>query len=406
MRHIAGLAAPRSRRERARRVYVHVETLERRTLLSTSPLVIAGTAGSDTISVSLGSDGTLHATVNATTTNYTTAQYAGGIAIDTKAGGASGDSLSILSLPAVSTTVVSGGLLKATLGTDARGLQDIAATSLKLGGSTGALQLTANDSSDATARHLTLDAATASGMTYDVLHGLTPGDISAAAALLVVNLGNAGNTIDVNGTAPEPPSFAIVNLNTGNGNDTVNVHATAVGTILNINGQNGRDAVNVSGSDRTVANIQGVLNVSNPLGGTDLTIDDSGEFPGRTPAVTLDTFAAEPATYGTLQGLARAPINFAGTGLHSLVVQLSGITAPTLTVNDTPGGGAITFFNLASATVNGTAAGQSLSLHVSEAPGADSVTLNFRPAASGTEVSSTPTVSISISTGPPRQISS
>jgi hypothetical protein len=336
-----------------------VETMEVRTLLS---VAIHGTPGDDTITVAVGTGGALVVNVNGTTTTYTPTQYAGGISIDTGAAHTA-DSLTIAGLPAVQTTVVSGGLLKATIGTDARGLQDIAATGLKLGGSTGTLQLTVNDSSDATARHLTLGTATDSGVTYDVLHGLTPGDIRAAGSLLVINLGNAGNTIDVNGTAPAPnplPTFAIVNLNTGNGDDTVNVSATGSGTILNINGQNGHDHVNITDPAAGVRNIRGVVNVSNPLGHTSLLIDDSADVADR--GMSLNTFNAAGVAYGALQGLAPAAIDFAGSNMDTvnIIGPINGSSS--VVVNNTPGGGAITVSRLADAEVLGTAPGQSLQL--------------------------------------------
>lgn len=332
------------------------------------PLVIHGTSQDDTITVSVAAGGILKVNVNGTETDYTPAQYAGGITIDSGGSDSAGDSLTLLGLPAVRATATGEGMLKATVGSNARGLQDIVATSLTLGGATGTLQVTVNDSSDATARHLTLGTAADSGVTYDSLQGLTPGVIQAAASLLVINLGSAGNTIDVNGTAAVPTGFAVLNLNTGNGDDTVRVSATGTGTILNINGQSGHDVVNVGGDDGTVANIQGVVNVSNPLGGSDLTVDDSSVLPnGRPVAATLSTFQAQGTTYGSLTGLASVPINFAGSGLRILDVKLSQVNVSSLTVQNTPGGGPMTFEGLSSAVVEGVAAGQSLILHASEA---------------------------------------
>ena len=317
-------------------------------LLSVS---VHGTPGDDNISVSLGIGNSLVVNVNGAQSTYDAAQYAGGISIDTGNAHAF-DTLSIAGLPAVQTTARSGGLLKATIGSGARGLQDIAATSLQLGGSTGTLQLTVEDSADPTPRHLILDAATSSGVTYDVLHGLTPGDISAAASLLVVNLGDAGNTIDVNATAYVPPGFDVINLNTGNGDDTVNVNGTAAGTILNVNGQNGHDTVNV-----TTQSHHGVVNVNNPLGRTTLLVMNDAP---HTPGALLDTFSAAGATYGSLTGVGPGAINFDGANMDRVSVSggISGIQF--LTVNNTPGGGDISFSNTSEAVVNGVAANQVL----------------------------------------------
>jgi hypothetical protein len=332
--------------------------------VATSELTIRGTAGDDAITVSVGTNGILRAVVNGTETDYSAAQYSGGITIDSGGADAAGDSLTILSLPDVSTSVISAGLLKATVGSNARGLADISATSLTLGGSTGTLQLTVNDSADSTARHLTLDTATDFGVAYDELLGLIPGDIRVAALQLVVNLGNAGNRLDVNGTAPAPqrlPTWAVINLNTGNGNDTVNVSAAGAGTVLNINGQAGQDAVNIgdTGVDSVgLRNINGAVNVNNPLGQTAITLDAG--FQGGSN-VTLDTFDASGVTWGTLQGIAPGVINFSSVGLGSLSVT-AGVNGTSLTVKNTPGGGPLEFNGIALVEVMGVAAGQSLSV--------------------------------------------
>ena len=327
-----------------------------------APLVIHGTSHDDTITVSVAS-GILQVNVNGTETDYTPAQYVGGITIDTGGSDSAGDSLTILGLPAVQTTGFGEGLLKATVGSSSRGLADIAATDLKLGGSTGTVQLTVNDSSDATARHLTLGTSTDSGVTYDVLHGLTPGNIRATGSLLVVNLGNAGNTVDVTGTAPAPnpvPTFAVVNLNTGNGDDTVNVNATGTGTVLNINGQNGHDQVNLTDPAAGVQNVRGVVNVSNPLGHTTMLIDDTSDTATR--SLSLDAFNAGNVRYGILQGLGPAPIDFAGANVDRVNILGPLYVANSLVVNNTPGGGRIFISGLATARVLGTAPGQPLDL--------------------------------------------
>lgn len=442
------------------------EALEPRTLLSVN---ISGTAGNDTISLTVGAGGVLQATVNATTTTYTASQYSGGVTIDTKAGS---DTLNIAALPAVQTSIQDEGRLTVNLGTAARGLLDIAASRVVVGntnnGLEGPITLNVTDASDTTARHATISTTTSGnvGDTYNVLHGLSTGDIwfsafhvtattistggagdsidvnalgefdafpqipqvgtvtllvnhtgskvnvgspivqplfvegvsgsvalvvdesfnqnitlqtagtvagnnvlgqlavpsgfspgaisfeASAMASVAINCGDNGNTIQVLGTPNNVTGGSTgpsINLNTGNGADTVAVKATSPGTVLNINGQDGVDGVNF-GDAGNLQNVKGIVNVTNPLQFTYVSIDDSADAVSRT--ATLSTFSSGGTLFNSLAGLAPGVINFkggdvpaafisAGSGGNHLTVT-SAAQATALTVNTGAGDDQVT----------------------------------------------------------------
>jgi hypothetical protein len=411
------------------------ESLEQRTLLSVN---INGTTGNDTIALNVGTGGVLQATVNATTTNYTPAQYAGGITIDTNAGT---DTLNIAALPAVQALIQDEGHLTVNLGTASRGLQDIAATRVSVGNTNnsgeGPITLNVNDTGDPSARHATLNTVTSGnpGDTYNVLHGLSAGDIwfsvfdvpattittgaaadvidvttvgesgpspqvqqtstvtlfashsgtqvnvgnaiyqplyvegaagsvslsvdeslnqnltlqtsgvllgnnvlgqlsappgfspgsiyfqaSAILQPVVINCGNFGNTIQVLNTPTNTTggnSGPSINLNTGAGADHVTVRGSGTGTVLNINGQNAVDAVTI-GNSGSVQAVKGVVNVTNPLQFTDVVIDNSADVVAR--LVTVSTFIAGGAPFGSVAGLAPGVINFKGGDVSTVVL--------------------------------------------------------------------------------------
>jgi len=345
-----------------------------------SGLVIHGTNANDVIAVSLAANGNLLVTVNGVTSTYSSAQYAGGITIDTGHASGSGDTLNLLGLPAVPTNVKGEGPLSVNVGSDSRGVQDISAAPLTIGTGSGQgpIHLTINDASDATARIATVDTTTIDGIPYGALNCLAQGtidfDAGQVAPPVIVNAGNGGNHFIINHT----PAGTIINLDTGNGADTVDVKATGAGSVLNINGQNGADSVNIpntQGNEGSVRDIRGVVNVANPLGKTTLTVNDFGDQSVRT--VTLDTFTAGGVAYGTLQGLAPAPINFAGAQMKLVNVIGGAGGADLITVNNTPGGGEIDLVDFAAVTLLGVAAGQKMSIFLNATAPPESVTIDF-----------------------------
>ncbi len=105
----------------------------------------------------------------------------------------------------------------------------------------------------------------------------------AGVQSLLVEGGLSGNTVTVQGTATNTATTILA----GAGNDVVNVLATGVGGPLTVNGAGGSDLVRVgsvsaSAADTgreggTLANIQGVVTVSNSAGTATLVLDDSGD---------------------------------------------------------------------------------------------------------------------------------
>lgn len=294
-----------------------VEALEPRTLLSVN---IAGTSGNDTISLAVGSGGSLQATVNGTTTVYPSTAYAGGITLDT---GRGVDTLTISALPPVQTTVQNEGTLAVTIGSATRGVQDIAAPQLTVGNVSnpgqGTITLSVNASVDPEARTATIDANGAGtvGSTYDVLHGLGAGDIRFAvfdttAASISLN-SNAADSIVVNslGEFHAFPQTA----QTG----TVTLVANHAGTQVSV------------GSP-----ISQPLYIEGAAGSVALTVDES-----LNPTLTLQT--AGPVlgnnVLGELSsgpGFSPGPIFYEASAMLQRVTVNCGNSGSTITVLNTP----------------------------------------------------------------------
>jgi hypothetical protein len=199
---------------RTTRLLPAVEAIERRLLLSVSPslvsdpvppaaqLLVRGTDGNDIITVSVGTNGTLSATVNGRTTTYTPAQYAGGITVDTGATSGGHDQLTINSLPAVQTHVRAAASLDLTIGTDARGLQDIGGAidfRPSFVNPNQVVNVTVNDAGDPTARQATIRSVAVPGTSADadIIHGLSAGDITLVGLGARISTGSGADTLDV-----------------------------------------------------------------------------------------------------------------------------------------------------------------------------------------------------------------
>ncbi len=117
-------------------------------------------------------------------------------------------------------------------------------------------------------------------------------------------------------------------LNTGTGDDTVNVFATGNNT-LNIEGQDGADAVTLGSlAGVGMQDLTGVINVTNSLGFTALTLDDSEDTTGQTATIT------DNGTSGSVTGLSPANINYTDSALSSLTIN-GGSGGNTFTVDGT-----------------------------------------------------------------------
>jgi hypothetical protein len=143
--------------------------------------------------------------------------------------------------------------------------------------------LNIDDSADATARTVTLEATfTTGGQDGVSISGLAPASIGYG-------------DIDVSS----------LNLTTGSAADTVNVLDTDVTTNLSTSG--GNDVVNV-GNDGIAWDIHGTLNIRNPNGSSTLNISNAEGVDPQT--VTLSSFTSGGSSWDSITGLADAAINY------------------------------------------------------------------------------------------------
>ena len=128
---------------------------------------------------------------------------------------------------------------------------------------------------------------------------------------LTIDGGSGGNTFIVNDTT----GYATTDLNTGPGNDTVDVYASGAAG-LDIDGQGGSDAVTLGAlAGVGMQNLSGEIDVTNSLGVTALTLDDSGETLGETASLSDD------GTTGTVTGLSPATVQYSDTAISSLTIK-------------------------------------------------------------------------------------
>jgi hypothetical protein len=170
-----------------------------------------------------------------------------------------------------------------------------------------------NDQADTTPRTITLDADPAlTGI--GTITGLTAAKVIYRAndiGGLTINLGDAGNTIDVRNT--HTINTKTMTLNTGAGDDTVTLRRTF--SPIDIEGQGGTDVVTV-GDNGTVQGVTGDVRVSNTLGKTRLTVDNSADLVARTAIVDV-RLGDGP---GVVRQLAPAQVKYDPAALASLTV--------------------------------------------------------------------------------------
>ena len=228
---------------------------------------------------------------------------------------------------------------------------------------TGATSLTVDGSADDATTAVVTPASVTGPVTVDY----------AAVGSLSVRLGDAGNTVVVNGTS------APTDVTTGSGNDAVAVTATTAPLALHTGG--GANAVSLgSVAPSVLSALAGPVTVDG--GGADfLTLDDTGN---ATPA----TGTIAPAQ---ITGFTPAPVAYRGVGNVALslgtggnAVTVAGTSAPT-TVSTGAGTNAV--------TVNAPAVAAPLSLQGS---GNDAIALNATDAAArGVVVSGDQTTGLS-----------
>ncbi|MFL5329767.1 MAG: beta strand repeat-containing protein [Gemmataceae bacterium] len=238
-----------------------------------------------------------------------------------------------------------------------------------------------DDSGDATGRNATLDTTVVGAQTFGRLTGLgntaaiqyaiaNPGDVAS----VTIHGGSGGNTIGIN----QAGSAAVftTTLDTGTGADEVDVQATSANVTYVVNGQAGADSVNVGSTapaaGGTLANINGLVRITNPSSFTAVNIDDSGDATAQN--ATLDTTLVGAQTFGQLTGLGNsAPIQYAiantgdvngvtisgGSGGNTITVNQAGSTAIFTTTLNTGGGADVTNIQATSANVTYVIQGQS-----------------------------------------------
>ncbi len=148
-----------------------------------------------------------------------------------------------------------------------------------------------DDSADNALRLVTMDA--------NMIKGLAPAQIFYDEDILdslTIAGGSGGNFIVVKNT-PTNPGGVTTSLNSGAGADTVAVQATRGELFLD--GKNGMDTVRI-GTAGSVQGITGDVTVSNTIGMTALTVDDSADAVARIATIGADT----------ITGLAPAAIKY------------------------------------------------------------------------------------------------
>jgi len=184
---------------------------------------------------------------------------------------------------------------------------------IKIADLTGAYALSFHDENDAVPRTWTLDNDDGNDKaTIALSNPIAPITYVPSELLspLTINGGSGGNTFIVNDTT----SYVTTDLNTGPGSDTVDVFATGTQT-LNIEGQGGSDNVTLGAlADIGMQDLTGVINVTNALGVTALTLDDSEDTSGETASL------AGGGTTRTVTGLSHATINYSKTAVSRLTI--------------------------------------------------------------------------------------
>jgi hypothetical protein len=187
---------------------------------------------------------------------------------------------------------------RVTVGSPTAGVQNIAGPVNVFGSTDCFPTLTVDDSADTLARSgVQIGPAAVSGLTSP------PGAITFSnLGGLVVKSGSGANAFTISGTS------APTTLVTGSGTDTVTVQATSV--PLSIEGGGGFDYVTL-GNAGTMQGLLGPVSISDSLGHTNLTLDDSADSGTRYP--TIDS--------GSVTGLAPAPVRYAPDSIAGLTIK-------------------------------------------------------------------------------------
>lgn len=196
-------------------------------------------------------------------------------------------------------------------------------------------------------------------------------------SIVVDTTATGGVKVTMNGETVlfDPGLVTTINVQTLGGNNTVNVVSTPFGVTVNVNGGvNSKDTVTL-GSNGSLVNVAGPVNVSNSSGQTTLVVNDSSDATARSATITNNA----------VLGLSPGVIHYTGASLNSNHVPI-GVTA--LKVYGGSGGNtfdvqstaAQTPVDLSSGLGNDTVfvRGNSSALNILGNAGTDAVRLGFR----------------------------
>jgi hypothetical protein len=140
------------------------------------------------------------------------------------------------------------------------------------------------------------------------ISGLAPAPINYeledTTSPITMRVGSGVNTLTVTGGT----SFQTLYVQTSGG-DTLDVLALAAAVTLDITGTGGANTV-ILGNNGSVQDIQGTVNLDNPLDYTTLTVDDSADPSAHTAYLSTFTPGGDFDSWGSITGLAPGTINY------------------------------------------------------------------------------------------------
>jgi hypothetical protein len=155
-------------------------------------------------------------------------------------------------------------------------------------------------------------------------------NFDASFKTLTVNGTNTGFTNGVF-TVVDTPKNAVTTLNTGADNSAVHVQGTTGALFINAVG--GAQHVDI-GLNNSVQSIKGAVTITNSIGETGLTVNDTAG-----PAAANVIMGVDAQGFGFISGLAPAPIKYAQNEVSGVTVN-GPQSASTYTITDTPKGSA------------------------------------------------------------------
>lgn len=210
----------------------------------------------------------------------------------------------------IATTMTIGGTANVVVG-NVGTLAEIAGP-LTLKGPNGSIQLTVDDSADATAQAIAL--STADGLD----------DVTGVGAAGPINY--------------QPATVAALTLRPGTAAGTV-VNVQASGSTTNIVGSGPLSVI--VGNAGSVQAIDGPINLDDPGFAATLVADDSADHASRTVTLTSFTPPGDSDTWGAIAGLAPSPINYEYADTSGITIN-GGTHGNTFNVQSTQAGTALT----------------------------------------------------------------